>query len=375
MLAISHPNYHPNLDKFFERVRYDPFLTQQKSTTTTSEDSENIDKCNEKYKRLDLTLDFLQDIQKHCLMYIPFENFNLHFEHSYFKANISTDPDDCPVDVSSPELIEKKIVDGHRGGYCFELNQYLHYVLRELGFSVTPVMARVRWQRPVTTQTSRSHLLNIVQLKDRNETYIVDIAFGPPNYVFPLRIDAEAMFQRQATKYEIHRVVPYSYTHGEESTGLKDQSANHYMVQVLASTETNNSKPDEEPKVHEAEVWQDIYFFDTSELSTVSDWFAANWYVATWPRSLFINHSYLSIIHEDVKYTLFDNTLIERKVPSRDSLERGQPEQEVIRTVISSKEEYLQLLVKLFYLPEDTVFGAWKEALQVPGIDKELSKV
>lgn len=42
-----------------------------------------------------------------------------------------------------PEALFKKMVDRHRGGYCFEVNGLLSHVLRSAGFDVTDLAARV----------------------------------------------------------------------------------------------------------------------------------------------------------------------------------------------------------------------------------------
>src|SRR4051812_36794244 len=50
-----------------------------------------------------------------------------------------------------PAAIERKLVTDQRGGYCFEQNALLASALQELGFSVTPLLGRVRWQIPTET--------------------------------------------------------------------------------------------------------------------------------------------------------------------------------------------------------------------------------
>ncbi|KAL3937959.1 MAG: hypothetical protein SGBAC_007041, partial [Bacillariaceae sp.] len=43
------------------------------------------------------------------------------------------------------EAVQKKLVDEVRGGYCFEQNTLLKAVLEEMGYSVEPLLCRVRW--------------------------------------------------------------------------------------------------------------------------------------------------------------------------------------------------------------------------------------
>ena len=62
---------------------------------------------------------------------IPFENLDI-----LLGRLIATDP----------PSIERKLVRDRRGGYCFEQNALLGAALRQLGFAVTPLIGRVRWQ-------------------------------------------------------------------------------------------------------------------------------------------------------------------------------------------------------------------------------------
>ncbi len=55
------------------------------------------------------------------------------------------------------EAIEAKLVHARRGGYCFEQNSLLLAVLEALGFSVRPLSARVRVNRPREMTPPRTH--------------------------------------------------------------------------------------------------------------------------------------------------------------------------------------------------------------------------
>ena len=63
-----------------------------------------------------------------------------------------------------------------RGGYCFEHNRLFQAVLEQLGFRVTPLIARVRWQVPADVRTGLTHMLLRVDLDGRS--WLVDVAFG-----------------------------------------------------------------------------------------------------------------------------------------------------------------------------------------------------
>src|SRR5678815_5641474 len=55
------------------------------------------------------------------------------------------------------DSLQRKLVDGRRGGYCYEHNLLFAAVLEEIGFSVTRLAARVRYR--TTSVLPRTHML------------------------------------------------------------------------------------------------------------------------------------------------------------------------------------------------------------------------
>src|ERR1700733_1833406 len=96
-------------------------------------------------------LDVLQDLVTAHTKTIPFENLDPLLG--------------VPVDDLSPESLTDKLVRRRRGGYCYEHNGLMGYVLAELGFGVRRFGARVVWTvaagAPVPSQT---HTLLVVTL-------------------------------------------------------------------------------------------------------------------------------------------------------------------------------------------------------------------
>jgi arylamine N-acetyltransferase len=58
-----------------------------------------------------------------------------------------------PVDDLSPEALLDKLVRRRRGGYCYEHNGLMGYVLAELGFRVRRLAGRVVWMMPADLPT------------------------------------------------------------------------------------------------------------------------------------------------------------------------------------------------------------------------------
>lgn len=79
------------------------------------------------------TLEVLRAIVARHTQTIPFENLNPFAQ--------------LPVRLDLAAL-ERKLLHSRRGGYCFEQNLLLWNVLRQLGFEVEGLAARVSWNTP-----------------------------------------------------------------------------------------------------------------------------------------------------------------------------------------------------------------------------------
>ena len=82
--------------------------------------------------------------------------------------------------------LEEKLVRSRRGGYCYEQNALLAAALRELGFSVTGLAARVLWNVAEDAIRMRSHMLLKVDID--GEPHIADVGFGGLSLTGPLRL-------------------------------------------------------------------------------------------------------------------------------------------------------------------------------------------
>lgn len=105
-----------------------------------------------------------------------------------------------PVKLDQQSL-ERKMLTEKRGGYCFEHNTLLMRMLRDLEFSVTPLLARVTWTNPDAHQMPPSHMLLLVSINGQN--YLADVGFGGLTLTTPLRLRAET---EQTTPHETFRL-------------------------------------------------------------------------------------------------------------------------------------------------------------------------
>ena len=115
------------------------------------------------------TLDTLFALHRKHLLSVPFENLDIHLGRRI---------------VLDEALLEDKIVTRKRGGFCYEQNGLFAAVLRELGYDITLLEARVQtsnWE----SGTPFDHLTLVVRLEER---WLVDVGFGD-SFLEPLRFD------------------------------------------------------------------------------------------------------------------------------------------------------------------------------------------
>jgi N-hydroxyarylamine O-acetyltransferase len=101
---------------------------------------------------------------------IPFENLDILLGR--------------PILLDVPSL-ERKLVAGRRGGYCFEQNTLFAAVLQRLGFDVTPLAARVRLGGRL--DGGRTHMLLAVRVEDHD--FLCDVGFGGGGLLEPLPLE------------------------------------------------------------------------------------------------------------------------------------------------------------------------------------------
>ena len=246
------------------------------------------------------TLEALRGIVARHVATIPFENLDVLLGR--------------PIVLEAPALLAK-LVEARRGGYCFENNGLLLHVLAALGFSVEPLSARVRLQRPREFTPPRTHLFARVTID--GVPWLADVGVGGLSPTAPLRLDTEA---EQATPHEPRRVI---------------REDGRWFHQVLLRGE-------------EGAGWHGICEF-TGEAMPPIDREVANWFTSTHPRSHFRDRLLVARAGEDgARLTILNDVFTLRR---RD----GAAE----RRTIAGPEELLQILDAVFGLrfPAETRFA------------------
>ena len=188
-----------------------------------------------------------------------------------------------PVELSAA-AIQAKLIDGGRGGYCFEHNGLLKRVLGRLGFTVEGLLARVFWMRPrEDPPLPLTHMALRVTIS--GEQWLADVGFGSLVAGAPLRLDLLGI--GQSTRHETFRLSPRGTW-----TLLEAQL------------------PD---------GWQPVYAL-SPEPALDSDYVAANWYTSTHPESGFRRELRVALTTRERRTTLADNRLTVRH--ARGAMER-----------------------------------------------------
>ena len=143
-----------------------------------------LDRLNSE-EQLQADIETLSRLHRSHLYKIPFENLDIHRGKEIL------------LDESS---LEKKIISGNRGGYCYELNGMFFLLLKELGFHAKMISARVNngkggWGPEF------DHLAIIVDLGD---LWLADVGFGD-NFIEPLKFELETVQKNLNGYYKIEK--------------------------------------------------------------------------------------------------------------------------------------------------------------------------
>jgi N-hydroxyarylamine O-acetyltransferase len=117
---------------------------------------------------LNCSFEVLSKLQISHLMTVPFENLDIHNR--------------TKIDLTN---LFDKIVTRRRGGFCYELNGLFYELLKEWGFTVKMVSARV-YNDKKDYSPEFDHLALIVKIKD--DHYLVDVGFGAFSS-YPVKIE------------------------------------------------------------------------------------------------------------------------------------------------------------------------------------------
>ncbi len=200
-------------------------------------------------------LDVLQALVTAHTQTIPFENLDPVMG--------------VPVDDLSPEALIDKLVHRRRGGFCYEQNGLMGYVLAEVGFRVRRLGGRVIWMRPPDAPLpAQTHTVLAVTSPGSHGSYLVDVGFGGQTPTSPLRLETGSV---QQTNHEPYRLE-------DRGDGL--------LLQALIRGE-----------------WVPLYEFVPRTLPDI-DLKVGSWFVSTHPSSHFVTGLMVARVTGDARLNL-----------------------------------------------------------------------
>lgn len=143
----------------------------------------------------------LADLQERHLHTVPYENLDI-----LERRALSLDPQE----------LYQKIVIRQRGGYCFELNALFGWLLRELGYTVTDLVARFWRDEPNLPPKRRHHVLKV---EAEGVNYLCDVGVGG---IVPFRPISfiEGLAQQQGEEcYRLENDPYYGWALCEQKVG------------------------------------------------------------------------------------------------------------------------------------------------------------
>ncbi len=196
----------------------------------------------------------LAELHRAHVSSIPFENLQSHGGE--------------PVSLAASDL-ERKIVAGGRGGYCFEHNLLFAAAVQELGFEVEPMLARVRWAAPPGTVRPRGHLL--LRVTGEGGVWHADVGFGAGTLLEPIPFGPGEEHEQEGWRF---RVV---------------QDGEELVLQSVLD-----------------DGWGDLYGFAPKPVPFV-DLETSNWFTCSHPASPFVTGLLIATQSEDgTRTTLSD---------------------------------------------------------------------
>jgi arylamine N-acetyltransferase len=173
-----------------------------------------------------------------------------------------------PVADLSAAALADKLVNRRRGGYCYEHNGLMGYVLEELGFGVQRLAGRVVWMNPGGPLPAQTHHVLAVTVPGVDGPLLVDVGFGGQTLTSPIRLEAGPV---QETRHEPYRIR---------------ESGDGYQL--------------------EAEIggdWQPLYMFSTRPQPRI-DLEVGSWYVSTHPHSFFVTGLTAALVTDDARWNM-----------------------------------------------------------------------
>lgn len=175
-----------------------------------------------------------------------------------------------------PAVVDAKLIQARRGGYCFEHNGLFKRVLTTLGFEVEGLAARVRWNQPPDAPPLPSTHMALLVVAE-GQAWLTDVGFGGCVMTAPLRLNTNAV---QETAHDVFRFAP-------------DGACTRLEALIDGD-------------------WQPLYVVSHEPQLDV-DYELRNWYTSTHPNSHFRHNLMVARTTPQARYTLRNNRYTVRR--------------------------------------------------------------
>jgi N-hydroxyarylamine O-acetyltransferase len=226
----------------------------------------------------------LYELHRAHMLAVPFENLDI------------SEGRDIQL---SEEALWDKIVVRKRGGFCYELNGLFAYLLKQIGFDITYLNARV-FDREGKLGIDFDHLALLTRIPNRAGIWLVDVGFGD-SFTKPLNFEEP----------------------GEQVQGLRSYRLEKTNEGFITWQRNYDG------------TWERMYFFDLEPRAFPKEYEAACLYHQTSPQSSFTRGSIISLATPHGRISLEDGWLITTR--------NGHREKRAV-----AKEEYPILLKECF---------------------------
>lgn len=218
---------------------------------------------------------------------IPFENLDSHRG--------------IPISLEQADL-ERKLVAGERGGYCFEHNLLLASALEHMGLEVEPMLARVRVGGAARETRPAGHLVLRATDGDGRQWH-ADVGFGLGTLLDPIPFGPAGVHEQSGWRFQVV------------------QEGDELVLQTLG------------PR-----GWTNVYSFLPRPAFRI-DIEVSNWWTCTSPASSFVSGLLVSVNHDDGRReALYDfSGVLLSTISSPEGTETAEAEREAIPSLLDQR--------------------------------------
>ncbi len=164
---------------------------------------------------------------------VPFEDLNIHY--------------DIPILLKEKKLYQK-VVEGNRGGFCYELNGLFNELLKAIGFQTKIIAARVI-NKEGEIGPPFDHAALIVDLEKR---WLVDVGYGGDSFILPkeLTLDIVQKDMHAYYKFTKYKENEWLLMHSEDGENFKEQYIFNFEAQRLENFKPECDRKQTQPDSH-----------------------------------------------------------------------------------------------------------------------------